>query len=257
MNMFKSTLAALAVTSSLLAAAPANAVLTNWYLDTNGAAAGGLSQVAQYVDLTGRAYAHNTFTSGTTFNFDEFGTFNAFSADQTTVLSPSLTAEFFGTGSGTTGGALNFGTGSLSIFSGATNIANFNLLSGSATLNAGTVLPNGAISLIFQATSLANGYFFTSGMQDLADLLAGQTIVFGFATTNAIPIDGPVSQAIVDGYNANFGPDILTTVPINQITDVYISNNGQFQLALPEPGSLALMGIGLLGLALGSRRKQA
>lgn len=257
MNMFKSTLAALAVTSSLLAAAPANAVLTNWYLDTNGAAAGGLSQVAQYVDLTGQAYAHNTFTSMTAFNFNEFGTFNSFSADQTTVLNPFLTATFSGTGSGTTGGMLNFATGSLSIFSGATNIANFSLITGSATLNAGTVLPNGAISLIFQATSLATGYFFDSGMNDLSTILATNPLIFGFATTNAIPINGPVSTAIVNGYNANFNPDILPTLVPNQTTDVYISNNGQIQLQIPEPGSLALMGIGLLGLALGSRRKQA
>lgn len=256
MNIFKKTFASLALASSLLAAAPAQAVLTNWILDTNGAAAGGQVSVSQFIDLSGTAYVNNTFTSPSTFNFNEFSSFNAFSVDGTTALSPALSAAFVATGVGTTGGALNFTTGTLNVFSGATNIGTFNLLSGSANLAAGTVLPNGAISLIFQASALSSGYFFTGGLLDLSTLLP-ETVIFGFATTNAIPLIGVIPTALINGYNTNFGPDVLVGTVANQVDHVFIGNNGQFQLQLPEPGSMALLGIGLLGLALASRRKQA
>lgn len=256
MNIFKKTFASLALASSLLAAAPAQAVLTNWILDTNGAAAGGQVSVSEFIDLTGIAYARNTFTSLSTFNFNEFGSFNAFSVDGVTSLSPALSATFFGTGTGTTGGALNFLTGTLNVFSGVDNIGTFNLLSGSANLAAGTVLPNGAISLIFQATALSSGYFFTGGLLDLSTLLP-DTVLFGFGTTNASPVAGVVPTSLINGYNANFNPDVAVGTVADQVQNVYISNNGQFRLQIPEPGSMALLGIGLLGLALASRRKQA
>ena len=259
MNIFKKTFASLALASSLLAAAPAQAVLTNWILDTNGAAAGGQVTVSQFIDLTGIAYANNTFTSASTFNFNEFGLFNALSADFATLLNPALSATFSATGTGTTGGLLSFLSGTLNVFSGADNIGTFNLLSGSANLAADTVLPNGAISLVFQATAISSGYFFTGGMLDLSTLLP-ETVLFGFATTNAIPIGtgGAINPALINGYNASFGGlDIPLGTVANQVTNVFISNNGQFQLQIPEPGSMALLGIGLLGLALASRRKQA
>lgn len=258
MNIFKKTFASLALATSLLAAAPAQAVLTNWILDTNGAAAGGQVTVSEFIDLTGIAYANNSFTSLTTFNFQEYGSFNAFSADGVTPLSPILTATFSATGTGTTGGTLNFASGTLNVLSGATTIGVFNLLSGNANLNAGTVLPNGAISLVFQAKTLSAGYFFTGGLVDLSTFLP-DTVVFGFGTTNASPISGTIANSLVNGYNLAFpaGPSVALGTQADQQQNVYISNNGQFRLQIPEPGSMALLGIGLLGLALASRRKQA
>ena len=56
MNTFKKSLTALATVAALTAAGGANATLTNWYVDTNGATAGGVVSVSDYLDLNGKAY---------------------------------------------------------------------------------------------------------------------------------------------------------------------------------------------------------
>lgn len=259
--MMKKTLTSAALAASLFAlSAPASAYLTNWYVDTDGAGGNAPVFVADYLDLVGQAFVSNTFTGATTFNFNEVGRFTTSTADGGSVLGgvdllPVLTSRFVGTGSGTTGGALTFAPGSmLEVYSGATNIASFSLLTGSANLLANSTLPNGTISLIFKAMSMSTDYFFDGFMNDLAPSVPNG-LTFGFATTNAIPLNQNVASVLVSDYNAAFDPDIAGPVTPNGSTLLYISNNGQYRLAVPEPSMLSLLGLALVGLGFSTRRK--
>lgn len=256
--MIKKTLVSAAVAASLFAlSAPASATLINWYIDTDGAGGNAPVQVHDYLDLTGQAFVNNTFTGPASFTFNEVGRFAVYSADLTTVLSPPLTSKFVATGSGTTGGTLAFTPGgTLNVFSGATDIADFILQVGSANLFANSTLPNGTVSLIFKANAMQSGYFFDQFMNDLAPIANSPTgIVLGFATTNAISLPGPVDSSLIADYNTAFNPDIAGPVTPNGTTLLYLSNNGQYRLAVPEPSTLALFGIAMLGAGFLSRRK--
>lgn len=266
MTTFKKSVATLATVAALGMAGSANAAfLTNWYLDADGASSGSAVKVNEYVDLNGQAYINNKFSDATNFTFQEAGTFvSPFADSKPSKTLTGINSTFVGSGFGVVGSGITFNAGGiLDIFSGSTLIGTFNLLEGKGDLQGSSLVPNGTISLKFQASYMKSGYFFQDAAKTI-DLAAkvSEGFTYGFASTNASTLTdwdgdgGETDVALTSLYNTNFGPDI-THIANNGTTELVISNNGQFRLEIPEPGSLALIGLALTGLGAFRRRKVA
>ena len=263
-----SKLAMALAAGGLLTAGSANAYLLNWALDTNGAAAGGVVAVQELIDLTGTSYIKSTFSGGTppaigdSFTFNEAGLFSALTADGGVDagganLPSSLSASFTGTGTGIVGTGFTFNTDGQLIVRNSASVAigKFQLVSGEGALLNTSLVPNGALSLVFRATEIEAGYFFRdiSLTDDLYDNVS-DGLFFGFVSVNASKrANGFISPTVSTLYNNTFSD---TAAGNDQVQNLWIGNNGQFRLQVPEPGSLALLGLGLAGLGVLRRRHQ-
>ena len=272
---------ALAMSMGAVQAAP---VLNDWVFNPNGGGFESGQEINEYLDVNGNAFIQITPGGEGSFSFREHAVFNISQADSNGILFPlayqggNISATFDAFGTGTFGGAFTFGGGTIRMYQNPTDnqysgtegvyganlgnlIATFDVLAdGGGLVDAsGSPTNNGQVSVFARAAAgaLSPGYFFGP---DGTDLSEASVLAFAFTNANTVgdPTDNLVSEvacqfagftgAGCNGEDYENGPNYF-----------FISGNGQFKLSevgeVPEPGSLALFGIAMLGAGIAARRR--
>lgn len=282
MNFLKNLGCAAAVSLAIAGTASAGPVLNDWVFNPNGGGFAAGQTVNEYLDVNGNAFIQIAPTTGNNFSFREHAVFNIVQADSNGSLFPvnyaggNITATFEAFGTGTFSGGFTFAGGTIRVFQNPTNgqygstqgfyganlgneIATFTVLpGGGGQVDAsGNPISNGQVSVFAKAEkgALDAGYFFNANGKDLSE-----DALLSFAFTNANTVGAPTSRLIDEvacqfaGYSPACGASTLPNDPL--APRFFVSNNGQFKLAeVPEPGSLALFGIAMLGAGFVSRKR--
>lgn len=223
-----------------------------WFdADAGGAAAP--IRVTQYIDYIGALDVSNTYTGPTSFNFTQTAQgfmagydavpngFHSLSAATVSALN-NVGFMLSGGGFGTLGNTISFNSGTVTFFSPAfsSQIAQFNITGGGAAIDAvGGVV--GASALNAHLSSVLPGYFFKDIGGVMGSDVAGMT---DFGDTNLL-----VASNLLKG---------ATTVDqFGRPLTIHFGSNGQAVFSIPEPASIALIGLGLLGAGFLRRRRQA
>jgi hypothetical protein len=261
--------------------ASAATVLNNWVFNPTGGGFGSGQKVNEYLDVNGNAFIQLNPTGGSSFSFSEHAVFNISQADSNGKLFPvtypggNITATFEATGTGSFGGAFTFAGGTITMYQNPTpgqygtsngtygadlgnQIAQFNVMAGGGgNVDAsGSPVNNGQVSVFASAAAggLDAGYFFRENGTDLST-----EAVMAFAFTNANTVGDPedilVSEVACE-YAGFTGAGCNGDAYANAPGYFFVSNNGQLKLAeVPEPGSLALFGIAMLGAGFAARKR--
>lgn len=262
MKTIKKTLFALAVASACVGG-NANAAFTSYFLDPDGAGGTAPVFVNEWLDIMGRLYVDNTFTSPTTFTFYQQGTANVVGVDSGPAGAlVAIGVKFYGPGSGALptspggSGAITFTGGKIEVYSdylGWSNlIGAFDIIGNGGSVDSSAV-PNGQSTLVGKASQLSPDYWRLAVDSTTPGGAIGPGSTFGFATTDLSRVTGNVSQGnVLSLINAAYGTSYTAPVPVE---DLVMSSNGQWRMSVPEPASLALVGLGLLGMGALRRRR--
>lgn len=290
MRMKKLITGALASAAFAVSATASAELLLNWRFNPAGGGFATAVTINEFLDIVGPSYVQTTVPDGSgNFTFTEWGAFITQGHDggtpYTGFSNVELTATLVNnTGTGTLGGSIAFNPGGvIELYSespivnqfattagvyGATdgvNFGDFSVVSGGGAIDP-TGIPNGVQTIIAQATALTCGYWFNSTGTDLCTLVGGSDpLLFGFVTVNASRVVNPSSEVVGEIVNTLAGDATFTNCLPGQTTggctgagEFVISNNGQFRLSVPEPASLALVGLALAIFGFSSfRRRQA
>ena len=283
MKFLKKLACATAVAMSLAGGANAATVLNDWVFNPTGGGFASGQQVNEYLDVNGNAFIQLNPTGGTSFSFTEHGVFNIVQADSNGKLFPvsypggNITATLEASGTGNFSGAFTFSGGTIRMYQNPNNneyatsagiygadlgnqIAEFTVMAGGGGMvdASGSPINNGQVTVMARAEagSLDAGYFFRENGQDLST-----EAIMAFAFTNANTVANPTSL-LVDEVACQFagytGPGCGSGTYANGPRQFFVSNNGQFKLTeVPEPGSLALFGIAMLGAGVVARKRAA
>ena len=287
MKLLKTLGAAAAVTLTMAGAAHAESVLNNWVFNPTGGGFASGQTVNEYLDVNGNSFIQINPTGAGSFSFAEHSVFNIVQADSNSQLFPinypggNITATFEATGTGSFGGAFSFTGGTIRMFQNPASqygtaagiygadlgnqIAEFSVLAGGGGRvdASGSPTNNGQITVLASAAQggLDAGYFFRENGTDLST-----ESILAFAFTNANTVGDPTGLLVdeVACQYANFsGNGCNGQGYANTPGYFFVSNNGQLKLGengqppvdVPEPGSLALFGIALLGVGAVMRKR--
>ena len=280
MKSLKKLACAAAMAFSCAGAAHAD-VLNNWVFHPTGGGFAAGQQINEYLDFNGNAFVQLTPTGATSFSFTEHAVFNVLQADSNGKFFPltypggNISATFIGNGTGTLGGNFRFDGGTIRMYQNpvggqyasangiyganlGNEIAVFDVMAGGGgRIDAsGNPTDNGQVTVFARsvAGTMDAGYFFRENGHDLAT-----DSILAFAFTNANTVARPTAM-LIDELACQFaqytGPGCNGQAYVDTAAGFFLSNNGQFKLAdVPEPGSLALFGIAMIGAGAVSRKR--
>jgi hypothetical protein len=286
MKLITKLLCTAGVALSMMGAAHAETILNNWSFNPTGTGPVGAMPVTESLDVTGAGFIDLTVTGANTFNFVEHAVFKILSGDNGTNEIDSywndqrVTATFEAAGQGTFNGGFIFTSGKIRMYTTNAAVAPYGTSAGFYGANVGTMIAefdvlvgggglvnpdgspvnNGQVTVHAKASAgagLMPGVFFRNGNIDLTN-----EDVLSFAFTNAntilLPTDMQVSEIICQ-YSGYVAQGCTAATYSNTPNDHFlVGNNGQFKLAsVPEPTSIALFGIALLGAGVVSRKRAA
>jgi hypothetical protein len=284
MKFLKKLACAAAVAMSVAGGANAATVMNNWVFNPTGGGYATGQQINEYLDVNGNAFIQLTRTGNSSFSFSEHAVFNISQADSNGKLFPvkypggNITATFEATGTGNFSGNFTFGGGTIRMYQnpvagqyGSTTgtygadlgnmIAEFDVMAGGGGMvdANGSPTSNGRVTVLARAEAgmLDAGYFFRENGTDLST-----EAIMAFAFTNANTVGNPTATLVNEvacDYAHFTGAGCNGTAYANAPGQYFfIGSNGQLKLAeVPEPGSLALFGVAMLGVGFAARKRAA